>query len=350
MIRQNYKLQLITPCFCAGAEPEKQAEIRAASIRGQLRWWFRVLGGFKALHPMGLREQEDLIFGSTAGDKGRAGLLTVRVSGIAPSFDIVDDQKMNATPGNVRGYLLFPLRAERNGNRRDRAVFRAAASASSRPSFELEILWRGNPKVSTSITGLITVFANLGSLGFRSRRAMGALRPLSGTFSSYVDALSLFSLPGSLSIGQLKARDPDDAISVLATWLRSWRAHGRSGQNQREQTYPGFAWAKSDHDTALNQRTRPGYRAALGMPLLTTYGNWNAELPPQGKQTAGRFASPVVLRPHVDENGNSFALVIFVDGMKWDSTSSAFLDRGRTNLSLDLYEAMKKDESLAPFP
>lgn len=68
MKSETFHLELITPCFCGGAEPEKQAEIRAPSIRGQLRWWFRTLGGFKSLAPMPVHEQEAMVFGSTAGD------------------------------------------------------------------------------------------------------------------------------------------------------------------------------------------------------------------------------------------------------------------------------------------
>ena len=79
MKTETFHLELITPCFCGGAEPEKQAEIRATSIRGQLRWWFRTLGGFKSLDPMPVRDQEALIFGSTAGDEGRAGKVILRV-------------------------------------------------------------------------------------------------------------------------------------------------------------------------------------------------------------------------------------------------------------------------------
>ncbi|MBV6501365.1 MAG: hypothetical protein CJBNEKGG_03875 [Prosthecobacter sp.] len=59
MIRKTYALELITPCFCAGADPAK-AEIRAPSIRGQLRWWFRALGGSAS--------DEAAVFGSVAGD------------------------------------------------------------------------------------------------------------------------------------------------------------------------------------------------------------------------------------------------------------------------------------------
>ncbi|MCZ7641232.1 MAG: type III-B CRISPR module RAMP protein Cmr1 [Verrucomicrobia bacterium] len=78
MNTDTFLLELITPCFCGGAEPEQQAEIRAPSIRGQLRWWFRTLGGFKSLAPMSVREQEAMIFGTTAGDEGQAGRLTIR--------------------------------------------------------------------------------------------------------------------------------------------------------------------------------------------------------------------------------------------------------------------------------
>jgi CRISPR-associated protein Cmr1 len=71
MIRKTYRLETITPCFCAGAEPDK-AEIRAASIRGQLRWWFRVLGGS--------REQESIAFGNVAGENTTGSAYRIAVT------------------------------------------------------------------------------------------------------------------------------------------------------------------------------------------------------------------------------------------------------------------------------
>lgn len=353
MIRQIYQIEIITPCFCGGAEPEKQAEIRPASIRGQLRWWFRVLGGFKSLAPMSVREQERLIFGSTAGDEGTAGLLTVRVSGLAPSRVSVDDERMDARPGSAKGYLLFPLRPEKKGKpgerRRDRAVFNEKASGHGGPSFELQLLWRGNPSVGRSLEALASLFANLGSLGFRSRRAMGALAAANLSIP-LAEALTFFCDPSGVSILFLDVANPENAISQLAKWLRSWRAHGRSGQNAEEQQYPGYSWAKKDHDTAIRNSTEPGYRAAIGLPLLTKYGNWNAERPPAGKQTSGRFASPVILRPHRDFSGNWRALVIFVDALKWPGNKEVYLNGMAREVSLDLYNAMKVDRRLQPFP
>lgn len=353
MIRQTYQIDIITPCFCGGAEPEKQAEIRAPSIRGQLRWWFRVLGGFKSLAHLPLPEQENLIFGSTAGAEGTAGKLAVRVTGPRLVGNVVDDEAMKANPGSDRGYLLFPLRPEKKGKpeerRRDRAVLNERAEKDSGHSFGLQFLWRDSRRLDVDLMALESVFANLGSLGFRSRRSMGALAPAKEVMEIHA-ALARFNLPGNIQLFTLPASGPADSILQHARWLKSWRAHGRSGQNEAEKSYPGFDFAKSDHDLALRGGTATGFRPALGLPLLTKYGNWNAEKPSPGKQTAGRFASPVILRPHRDSNGQWHALVIFIDARKWNAADPVFLNGVKKSVSLDLYDAMKADPALKPFP
>ncbi len=37
------KARFITPCFCGGSDQSK-SEIRTLSIRGQMRWWYRICG------------------------------------------------------------------------------------------------------------------------------------------------------------------------------------------------------------------------------------------------------------------------------------------------------------------
>ncbi|HYT61833.1 MAG TPA: type III-B CRISPR module RAMP protein Cmr1 [Haliangiales bacterium] len=65
-----YTLRFLTPCFCAGAN-QTRGELRATALRGQLRWWFRVLGGNA--------EQEARVFGATAGGTGSASAVQLRV-------------------------------------------------------------------------------------------------------------------------------------------------------------------------------------------------------------------------------------------------------------------------------
>lgn len=77
---RNIKLEFITPLFSHGATDV--AEIRPPSIRGQLHWWFRLLGGNV--------EQERSVFGGIKQSKGvfdgkdktLASKLVVRVSNV----------------------------------------------------------------------------------------------------------------------------------------------------------------------------------------------------------------------------------------------------------------------------
>jgi len=372
-------MEIITPCFSGGAQPDRFAEIRAPAIRGQLRWWFRTLGGFQSLaaQKMSVRQQEDLIFGSASGGEGHAGKLMVRVRDIIGKQAVVDDEEMGAPPASKRGYVLFPLRPERKGQPgerlRDRAVIKKENNAAPFPQFILDLAWRGAASLNDDIAALVAVFGHLGALGFRSRRAMGALAftdfpyPLAESLKRFGHASSAppkqqpvavmeLQLPSVTQQARMTLVDPlADIVDPLAEWLRSWRAHGRTGLNDAERASPGFRFAQSDH-FADEFHLGPGYRPMLGMPLLTKYGKWNTELPPPGKQTKGRFASPVLLRPHRDASGGWHALVIFVEAHKWPSDPTTgrprrvFLNGGPRDVSLDLYEEMKKDRRLKAFP
>lgn len=357
MILQTYSLEVITPCFCGGAKPDQRAEIRPASIRGQLRWWFRVLGGFRSLEGQSVEEQEAMIFGATAGDDGTAGMLTVRVKSGSLSAEY-------PAPGmqSPEGYFLFPLRNQ----------VRHQIPAGSR--FELQFLWRGDPALKDDLAALASVFGNLGSLGFRSRRAMGALKlnqpPLQlaaalERFGHSTQAIRVFEIQGNF---QPQNQQPAEArvIAGLANWLKDWRSHGRTIDHAHaiEPNPPynsGFEYAKNDHDIGYNMPNNaqsPAFRPALGLPIIQRIKHGNNHVTNQWNQrqhASGRFASPVILRPHKDSQGRWHALVIFVDAKQWPQGESVFLKRGhlpvaRRSVSLDLYQAMKNDDRLQPFP
>lgn len=74
----------------------------------------------------------------------------------------------------------------------------------------------------------------------------------------------------------------------------------------------------------------------------------------------GRFASPVLLRPHRDAAGRWHALVVFVDAHAWPSGKPVFLNGQERQVAMitrkdgkkspALYEEMKTDPRLKPFP
>jgi CRISPR-associated protein Cmr1 len=353
MKKATFEFELLTPAFAGGAEPKNRAEIRAPSIRGQLRWWFRVLGGFKKLRQKAIKEQEAEIFGAIAGDEGCAGKLAVRVVRTVQSLSRKDMKAMGVGPFTEEGYLLWPL-ASRNEGDSSRAVIDAGQI------FQLDIVWRGNPDLWDDIRSLVTVFGNLGSLGFRGRRAMGALA-LRGQRIFFCDALAAFPWEGRVEIKALPAGNAKSATQALGGWLRSWRAHGRTGRNQQEQGYPGYSFAKKDHDTGaalLNgarNSDQPVYRAAIGLPIIQRFSgagslNWDKG----SRSSKGRFASPVLLRPHRSEANGWSALVIFIEALRWPDGERVHIstqrDEVERRVSLDLYDAMKSDRRLGTFP
>ncbi len=359
MKREIYSLELITPCFAGGAEPEKQAEVRASAIRGQLRWWFRVLGGFASLSPLAVRAQEERIFGSAAGDAGVASPLIVRLRQSVASKTVKDADQLGAPMNSDQGYLLFPLRSNpRRNEYKGRGVFESAL-----PNFDLELVWRGNAILWDDINALATIFGHLGSLGFRSRRAMGALA-FRGTAPDLLDALKRFAKSDAVVIRSLPAENPNDAIAKLAKWIKAWRAFGRTADHPSANPpnpphNPGFAYAKADHDAGVEALARhrgnhPTHRPALGLPILQFFSSRGQTVKwEQGRgnrdEPKGRFASPVLLRPHRGVEGWR-ALVIFVESRRWDTSRLVYLDGQPRAVSLGLYEAMKKDPKLSNFP
>lgn len=141
-------MEVLTPCLCAGAD-QSVAEIRAPSIRGELRWWFRVLGGDK--------KEEAEIFGSAAGSSGAASNVVVRVSehnsGANPKVALTSNQ-------------AFFTSIERSGTE---------AKVPAGSTFRLQLLKRRDFS-SKCFDLALECFSRVGSLGLRANRGCGALQ------------------------------------------------------------------------------------------------------------------------------------------------------------------------------
>jgi CRISPR-associated protein Cmr1 len=223
MIKLSFQLELITPCFCAGAT-QAAAEIRAPSIRGKLRWWFRVLGG--------TREQESEVFGSIHGDSGRSSSLIVRVSEATsqPKWQPIDFSGISNS-----GYVLYFAKASGN-----RARWVNGGAVASGASFELNLLWRRN--VSSEARSLfdltLDAFLLLGSLGLRGTRGLGCFetkeRPFGDeAFKSLSARIRKCAPAFEAGIGQFRGTK-DQLLDGLGAQLRGLRAGysaGRSGQS-----------------------------------------------------------------------------------------------------------------------
>jgi CRISPR/Cas system CMR-associated protein Cmr1 (group 7 of RAMP superfamily) len=347
MKTEHFELELLTRCFLGGANPLTTAELRASSIRGQLRWWFRTLGGFNAPASSNLRQQEDEIFGMAADGSGTAGMLRVQILRTAS----VTQEVIGLGLGRVQvpvgeKYFLWPFEQD---------PMKPRACLATGTKFQLRVHWRGNPALWPSIRALVTVFGQLGSLGTRSRRAMGALT-FANAPPNLSTALAHFSSPTSITVRQLNSvghTTVQAAVAALAEWLKQWRGYTVSIR------------ARQDHDlgAGLALATQPAYRAALGLPIGQRFNGGRTVKWEFGRRpNKGRFASPVILRPYRVAAQQWRALVIFVDAHEWpDDTMrlspatgqpmprQVYLDDIAHDVSRDLYAEMKR-LTPTPFP
>src|SRR5579884_2700134 len=212
---KEYQISLVTPMFGGGVEPGQPDEtlpIRATSIRGHLRFWWRVTVGHRLGNGMWQREEE--IFGSTHFPSA----LSVRVTG-QPQVQCVDP-----TYGERSGpiaYALFPAVENRQRVVKEQAAFRLQLTWHNPATLQLlrkaqnaQRERDGQPllpdtvgDIGTDITDAFEAWCAFGGLGARTRRGCGAV------FCEAV-ATRLPAFPGTILVAKPQT-------NALAAWQES---------------------------------------------------------------------------------------------------------------------------------
>ncbi len=217
----NEEIEIITPCFCAGAD-QAVAEIRAPSIRGELRWWFRALGGGK--------KEEQEIFGGIAGEDGKSSALVVRVADVRPADSII---KKLPTKENRQDddpyYLLHFAKASGEGVRYQKDGFFSPGT-----QFRLKIFMRRSIAAETMFQRAFDVFLRFGAIGLRSNRACGAFYAPSKmeTFDAFSDWVK--TLPENIQIAWLTSHEKPKFCS---NWNGAFRAEAKILKSIRKNGY-----------------------------------------------------------------------------------------------------------------
>lgn len=150
--------KLTTPLFMAGAE-QTAAELRAPSVKGALRFWYRAA----ALARLGdwhkVREEEQRIFGSTGTGQGRF-LLTVTGKGLSEPeiFDFRRDRAGIA-------YLGYGLKEAK------RKYFKPGAEITVRLLFRPD----SGEMVIAPVKKALIALGLFGGLGARARNGLGSV-------------------------------------------------------------------------------------------------------------------------------------------------------------------------------
>lgn len=181
----TYTLEFITPCFCAGAD-QANAEIRPSSIRGQLRWWFRALGGTK--------DEESSIFGSINDKKGSASALIIRTKVQKRDAKYTPPNKLD--PNNSLTYVLHFVKGSSDSKR-----WNPEGSIAPTNTFDLIVIQKSdlNPHLQAKLNLAVECFCRIGCFGLRATRGLGSmsLRSINGV-DTHESETSLLSLKAKL--------------------------------------------------------------------------------------------------------------------------------------------------------
>lgn len=215
MIRQTYSLELITPCFCAGANPA-EAEIRAPGLRGQLRWWFRVLGGSA--------DDESAIFGSVAEETGVGSALRIAITnfkrGSAWTPPIIDH---NAAANYTWHFASASGKPANAGPTVTGPRWQARGAIPPGSSFNMVItqLRTLKPDQKERFDLALDAFLCFGTIGLRATRGLGAFH--CGQAKPWTETLKTLSTAGfNSALRQQPETFPswESALKDWSAWLR----------------------------------------------------------------------------------------------------------------------------------
>ncbi|WP_298819064.1 type III-B CRISPR module RAMP protein Cmr1 [Chloroflexus sp.] len=359
MITEVREYSLITPLFGGGidpASPDPITVVRAAEIRGQLRFWWRATrGGQFGADLKALRDAEEAIWGGPAREENGRSL------GGQSSVQVVVRDWKNGTPdvpfemaGNrlqprggsvVPAYAAFPLQPER---------------AAQRPGLQIKPVYKDVrftlvitfPKTyQNDVAAALWAWETFGGIGARTRRGFGALRleKVNGTaaqnlppcddrqFGQWLTAqLNHHVAEGVWPAGiphlnrqlRFKVVVGNSAIDVwheLINRLQSFRQQ-RRGMNGRLNRYghsdcpePNairLLFKRPPRGPHANRRIRKFPRAAFGLPIVFHMPHDpGLDVTLEGENLS-RLASPLILKPVACRDGKAIGLAVILEGVQ----------------------------------
>ncbi len=300
---------LATPMYGGGVaagQVDKAMPIRASGIRGQLRFWWRLLNNRNGrLSPKDLFREERELWGGLAGGDAKASMVGLRVQG-EPAGRRLRPKSELRLPSY--GLILEP--GEDPCLLQEGYAFKAVISFDDR----LDEGQRGR------VRECIRWWASFGGVGARTRRGFGAV-----TASAHepVSVDEVQALGGWMEVGPAAA-NASDAWQRAIERLEGFRQapHGRGGGKG-----PGRSnWPEADtiRRKAGQWSLEPKHsvdgffpRAAFGLPIVFHFKDKSdpsdATLEPAEKHD--RMASPLILRPYFDGQAHR-PLALLLPGWK----------------------------------
>lgn len=395
-----FTVHVVTPMFGGSAtagEVDAAAPVRAASVRGHLRFWWRATRGAAFATGPEMRKREAAIWGSAADEKtGGPSRVWARVTGFklngvqarpvarwapkpnGPGFRLewdgpfAQDHRRDRRPLPPLPYVAFPFQGE------------SPTKAGAKPpakyllagwSFDLELAFP--PELRDDVEAAVWAWVAFGGVGARTRRGCGALycqrvSPAGSVALWFRDRVKKHGLtPRADRAWPTLGRDVsvrDRAEPALTAWqylvdeyrdVRQGVGFGRAeGTNSPGRSHwPEPETIRRHARQRLGGHPRLGHvpddavpRAGLGLPIVTPFhpqqkGDRPTSDPRDtmfvpvltdrdGSARVGdRWASPLVLKPLAVSSTTAYPLVFVLGGPRVQSVALVEGRGGKTEIA-----------------
>jgi CRISPR-associated protein Cmr1 len=304
------RLEVVTPILGGSYQARAIDDvdvIRAPSVRGQLRFWWRALYAVHCASTEALFQRESALWGRAATEDGGRSAVEIDVSvERAAGTDnteirLYPGQGRQATPGP---YALWPARAEARTNTP------TAARRQPGTQFQLILKVAGTHRDLAEVRNTLCAWILFGGYGGRTRRGLGSLNVIRDARGWLPTAATREALRGlfGVDVFAAPARTPCDvpwlggaalhvggvhrnaqmAWTTALEWLKEFR-QGTTGQQGERAREPGTGkaqpnrpsisnWPEADKIRRIRNKTRahaPRHnstaawpRAGFGLPII----------------------------------------------------------------------------------
>jgi CRISPR-associated protein Cmr1 len=324
----HVRLQVVTPIFGGGYKTRALDDvdtIRAPSVRGHLRFWWRALYASKHETAEQLYERERELWGGAGADTGQRSAVEIRVDVESTGKIDGSDIKLGQTPG---AYALWPARAESRTN----TPTAPRRKSGTQFSVTLKVARRDKDDVEGEVKNALRAWILFGGYGGRTRRGLGTLTAVGDNTVHWLPKAATRAALSALFGGDIFAprspsklgdvarldgaelrvgkpvRDAESSWTTALDWLKDFRqgTHGASGSRARE---PGMDpqsqrpsisnWPEADKLRHIEKKTlshRPRHneavvwpRAGFGLPIIGQFQTQNRNGTQRDYQEPGPF-------------------------------------------------------------
>jgi CRISPR-associated protein Cmr1 len=352
--------QVVTPVFGGGVRINKYAThqkeidtvtpVRGASVRGQLRFWWRATHGCTCASVKEMREREGALWGA-ASVAGRVSLtIKAGVGATAPEvvevYELSDRGRLVSKRDNKEiAYGAFPLQPAQAASERSPGVL-------SRLGGTYELSLRVPKGHEREVADAVQAWLFFGNVGGRGRRGFGAVhspdvgQPSAPTFLDEFKVkktlIGVPSLHGAVLASKGEYRNGNDAWSFALGRLQAFRQGpgiGRNPGDEKRSRWPEPELVREKTGRRLPKHQPLGHpkkapRAMFGLPIITHFKDTEdprdtkfVPVPAGGLESSqqDRLASPLILKP-------------LWSGQAWTASCLLLADPGRADLKVELKE------------